>query len=179
MNATGKDLPYRPCVGIMVFNASGLIWVGSRIDGSGARTADRQYWQMPQGGIDEGEGSEVAARRELYEETNIRSITLHGQSRNWLKYDLPKALMGKALWGRYRGQTQKWFLASFGGDDAEVDVNRPGGGQYKPEFSTWKWVGINELSGLTVPFKCAVYNEIAEEFGPLIEGVIGGTMPQR
>jgi len=179
LNATGSDLPYRPCVGIMVFNAAGQIWVGSRIDGSGVHT-DRQYWQMPQGGIDLGEASEAAARRELYEETNIGSITFHAQSRNWLTYDLPKALMGKALKGQYRGQTQKWFLASFGGDDAEIDVVQPGGGQYKPEFSTWKWVGINELSGLTVPFKCDVYNEIVEEFGPLIKGAISGsTPPQR
>jgi len=179
LSRAGNDLPYRPCVGIMVFNACGQIWVGSRIDGSGVHDTDQQYWQMPQGGIDDDEGSEVAARRELYEETNIRSITLRAQSRTWLKYDLPKALMGKALKGRYRGQTQRWFLASFGGDEAEIDVDQPGGGQYKPEFSSWKWVAIDQLSGLTVPFKCAVYDAVVEEFGPLIQAATGGSTPQR
>jgi len=178
LSAIGEDLPYRPCVGIMVFNPSGQIWVGPRIGGSGG-PAGQQSWQMPQGGIDSDENPCAAAKRELFEETNIKSITICAQSRDWLRYDLPRVMIGKALKGRYRGQTQKWFLVRFDGEEDEIDVERPGGGKFKPEFSSWKWVGLSELSGLIVPFKRLVYDAVVVEFGPVIEAATGSSTPQR
>lgn len=177
MSAIATDLPYRPCVGIMVFNALGQIWIGARIGGSGGRPG-RQLWQMPQGGIDGLEDPRDAAIRELFEETNIRSMTIVAQVADWLNYDLPEALVGKALGGRYRGQRQKWFLASFDGDEAEIDVDRPGGGLYEVEFSAWKWAAPGDLADLVVPFKRPVYDAVVREFGPIIEAETGSTTPR-
>jgi len=127
-----------------------------------------QNWQMPQGGIDDGEHPQDAALRELHEETNVTSIRVLGQSADWLTYDLPAQIRGKALKGRYRGQKQKWFVLAFDGDESEIDVLKPGGGLHKAEFSDWKWVDFHEVSDLIVPFKRHVYEALVAEFGPMI-----------
>lgn len=159
-------LPYRPCVGIMVLNEQGLVWVGRRTDAPAEPEGPGTWWQMPQGGIDTGEDPKKAALRELYEETNIRSVRFIAESQKWLTYDLPPRLVGVAWKGRYRGQKQKWFAVRFNGTDDEIDITHPGDG-HKPEFDAWKWVRLDELPELIVPFKRTVYDEIVAEFTPL------------
>jgi putative (di)nucleoside polyphosphate hydrolase len=158
-------LPYRPCVGTMVLNREGLVFVGRRT--SGPEQLDLQHsWQMPQGGIDPGEDPLRAALRELREETNITSVTLIAESRDWLTYDLPPALIGKAWNGRFRGQRQKWYALRFSGSDAEIDIAHPAGG-HAPEFVAWRWAALAELAELVVPFKRQVYEAIVAEFARL------------
>ena len=123
-------------------------------------------WQMPQGGIDAGEDPATAARRELYEETNVRSAALIAEGPEWLAYDLPDDARARFA-GRYRGQTQKWFLFRFEGDEAEIDIHHPAQGQHKPEFAQWRWERFEALPDLVVPFKRAVYVQVAEWFAPL------------
>jgi putative (di)nucleoside polyphosphate hydrolase len=159
-----QSLPYRPCVGALVVNRDGLVFVGHRADGPEEPEGPGTWWQMPQGGIDEGEEAEAALYRELYEETSIRSVNLIAESRGWFTYDLPPELLGKAWKGRYRGQTQKWFALRFTGDDGEIDILSPGGGHHKPEFNTWKWARLEQLADLVVPFKRRVYEDIVAEF---------------
>ncbi|MGK6315134.1 RNA pyrophosphohydrolase [Neorhizobium sp. DT-125] len=166
-----EDLPYRPCVGIMVLNRAGLVWVGRRIsEGNSEYDGSPQLWQMPQGGIDKGEDPLPAARRELYEETGIRSVTLLAQSRDWINYDLPPHLIGIGLKGRYRGQTQQWFAFRFEGDESEIAINPPPGG-HEPEFDAWEWKPMADLPGLIVPFKRAVYEKVVAEFAHLARAV--------
>ncbi len=112
-------------------------------------------WQMPQGGIDPGEDPEAAARRELFEETNVpaHALRLLGEVPEWLSYDLPGAVAQQAWKGRYRGQTQRWFAYGFTGPDSLIDVACPGGGAHKPEFAAWRWAPFAELPGLVIPFK--------------------------
>ena len=142
-------------------NERGGVFVGSRLD----REAG-EAWQMPQGGIDKGEDLEEAARRELFEETGIRSIEILTQSRNWLTYDLPPELVGKALKGKYRGQTQKWFLARFTGAESEIRLDL-----HEPEFEAWKWVEVDDLPKLIVPFKRALYEALVAEFGDRVRAI--------
>jgi putative (di)nucleoside polyphosphate hydrolase len=157
-------LPYRPCVGTMVFNRDGRVFVGRRTSGPEQFDADVQHsWQMPQGGIDSGEEPFRAALRELCEETNITSVTLLGESRDWLTYDLPPALIGIAWNGRFRGQRQKWYALRFTGSDAEIDI----AAGHPPEFVAWRWAAVSELPDLVVPFKRQVYAAIVAEFAPL------------
>jgi len=148
----------------MVFNAAGLVFVGRRTDGPEHVDATH-VWQMPQGGIDEDEDPYKAALRELHEETNIRSVQKLGEIAEWLTYDLPSNVVKKAWHGKYRGQKQKWYALRFTGNEAEIDIAAPGG--HKPEFIEWRWVAIDELPDLVVPFKRAVYDRVVAEFLPL------------
>ena len=151
------NLPYRPCVGVMLVNAEGRVFVGRRID-----NREGDWWQMPQGGVDPGEDLREAAFRELAEETGIerRLVELDGQTDAPLRYDLPEELMGKLWGGRYRGQEQTWFLGRFSGndDDIALDAHDP------PEFCDWKWVAPEQLPELIVPFKKAVYQAVLDAF---------------
>jgi putative (di)nucleoside polyphosphate hydrolase len=158
-----ESLPYRPCVGVAVFDRRGRVFIGRRSDGP-EQMDDIHVWQMPQGGIDDGEDPWRAALRELYEETSIRSVERLGAIDEWLSYDLPRALVGRAWGGRYRGQTQKWFALRFTGEDSEIDIAAPGGGAHPAEFVAWRWEAIAKLPDLVVPFKRAAYERIVREF---------------
>jgi putative (di)nucleoside polyphosphate hydrolase len=161
------NLPYRACVGVALFNAAGLVFVGKRrTDKMGAGHEGGYAWQMPQGGIDPGEDPLQAALRELYEETNIRSVELIAEAPDWYRYELPLEVMGRALKGRYRGQTQKWFAFRFTGDEAEINVHAPGGGVHRPEFGDWRWDRLENLPGMIVPFKRGVYEKVVTAFAP-------------
>ncbi|MBX6425707.1 MAG: RNA pyrophosphohydrolase [Variibacter sp.] len=161
-----EDLPYRLGIGMAVINREGLVFIGRRIGGPEHVDATH-VWQMPQGGLDPGEDPYQCALRELYEETNIRSVEYLAAIDEWLAYDIPREIVGQAWQGRYRGQRQKWFALRFTGDDAEIDVERPGGGQHKPEFAAWRWEPIQNLPDLVVPFKRGVYERVVKEFAPL------------
>ena len=151
-----KNLPYRKGVGMMVFNDDKKIFVGKRID-------NQKAWQMPQGGVDENEDCFSAARRELYEETGIQSIRVIEKSKEKYTYDLPEYLLGKIWKGKYKGQKQRWFLIKFLGPDSEINLN-----QKCAEFNEWKWVDIDELSKLIVPFKKELYLSVIKEFQSFI-----------
>jgi len=157
-----EDLPYRPCAGMMVLNRAGRVFIGRRIDGP-EHTDEAYAWQMPQGGLDEGEDPYPAALRELYEETNIRSVEKLGEIAEWLTYDIPRELVGQAWKGRYRGQKQKWYAFRFVGEDSEIDIADPAGG-HAPEFIEWRWEPMQNLPALIVPFKRAVYERVVKEF---------------
>jgi len=147
-----NNLPYRKGVGMMVFNDQKKIFVGKRID-------NQEAWQMPQGGVDENEDYENAAKRELFEETGIQSIRIIKKSSNEYIYDLPEHLIGKIWKGKYKGQKQEWFLIKFLGPDSEININ-----QKHPEFNEWKWVNINDLPNLIVSFKKNLYLSVIDEF---------------
>jgi putative (di)nucleoside polyphosphate hydrolase len=160
------ELPYRPCVGIVLLNREGLVFVGRRRADRGAdQIAEGYAWQMPQGGIDSGETPYDAALRELYEETGVRSVSLLAEAPEWYAYDLPSAVAGRAWRGRYRGQTQKWFAFRFTGPDEEIDIEHPGG--HKPEFEAWRWERLGRLPSLIIPFKRPVYERVVAAFAPL------------
>lgn len=154
-------LPYRPCVGVMLVNRHGHAFVGKRID-----NREGDFWQMPQGGIDDGEDLHTAALRELWEETGVpaEQVELIGQTREELFYDLPEHLLGRLWKGRYRGQRQHWLLARFLGEDADVriDAHDP------PEFCEWRWMDPALLPAKIVPFKKTVYDAVVAEFLPLL-----------
>ncbi len=159
------SLPYRRGVGAVLFNAEGKVFVGRR---AGSRY--RNAWQMPQGGIDGGETPEDAVLRELAEETGTGKAYIVAEIRSWLTYDLPDNLIGVSWRGKYRGQMQKWFALRFTGDDADFDLEAYG----KPEFSDWRWVGLEELPGLVVPFKRRLYEDILAEFHDLPARIAAG-----
>ncbi|MBB5664221.1 putative (di)nucleoside polyphosphate hydrolase [Rhizobium leguminosarum] len=163
-----EDLPYRRCVGVMILNRDGLVWAGRRIpDGNSEYDGSPQLWQMPQGGIDKGEDPLDAAYRELYEETGIKTVTLLAEAGDWINYDLPPALIGIGLKGKFRGQTQRWFAFRFDGDDSEIAINPPPGG-HDPEFDAWEWKPMQELPSLIVAFKRGVYDQVIAEFQHLV-----------
>lgn len=152
---------YRPCAGLMLVNQRGEVFVGKRID-----TGDSEWWQMPQGGIDEGEELHAAALRELAEETGLlpEMVEIIAQSQEELYYDLPEELAGKLWGGQYLGQRQTWFLLRFLGQDGDFNLEA----HDPPEFSDWKWVEPDALPGLIIPFKVAIYEAVLAEFKPLI-----------
>lgn len=154
MTADARTLPYRPCVGVVLTDGRGRVWAGQRIDTPGA-------WQMPQGGIDAGETPQEAALRELEEETGIAPnlVDMLGETRDWLRYDLPGHLLGKVWGGKYRGQEQRWILMRFGGTGEDIALDRD-----HPEFSEWGWFSPDELIALIVPFKRDVYRAVLGEF---------------
>lgn len=157
-----ESLPYRPCVGIMLFNKRGHVFVGKRIDQT------IEGWQMPQGGIDKGESLREAALRELEEEIGTRNVEILREHPEWLNYDLPRRLVGLSLGGKYRGQTQKWFAMRFLGDDSEINLATD-----DPEFSAWQWLRIEELPRRIVPFKRDTYANVIEAFRDLAKPVDG------
>ena len=149
----------------MLINSHGLVWIGRRIAKSHDRYA-RHVWQMPQGGIDEGEEPETAAFRELSEETGVTSTKILGETKGWVNYDLPDHLIGNALKGQHRGQTQKWFAMQFQGKDDEVNILEKQ--EHKAEFDDWRWEQASVLPGLIVSFKRHVYEEVIREFAHLV-----------
>jgi len=162
--ALRQNLPYRPCVGIMVLNPQGLVWIGRRLSVHNSESdGTPQLWQMPQGGIDEGEEPLPAARRELYEETGMRSVELLAQAPRPIYYELPDHLVGIGLRGRYRGQVQQWFAFRFTGDESEIAIDPPPGG-HTPEFDAWKWHPMRELPELVVDFKREAYRQVVAAF---------------
>lgn len=159
------DFPYRDCVGLVVFNTSGQVLVAQRKPGrSGKQDFD---WQFPQGGIDHNEEPIDAALRELYEETSITSVSILTAAPNWICYDLPLDVLGKALRGRYRGQRQKWFALLFEGKDSEIDVVAPAGGEHPAEFLDWRWETLENVPELVVPFKRDAYNAVINAFADI------------
>jgi putative (di)nucleoside polyphosphate hydrolase len=157
-------LPYRPCVGVMILNHDGLVWTGRRIAiANDEMEGAASLWQMPQGGIDYGETALDAATRELYEETGIKTVTLIAEAPDWINYDLPAHLIGIALKGQYRGQTQRWFAFRFEGDESEIAINPPPGG-HSAEFDRWEWKQMRDLPDLIVPFKRKLYDEVVAAF---------------
>ena len=143
------NLPLRDGVGIVVLNKSNKIFVGKRIDNQ------KNFWQMPQGGIDPGEEYLSAALRELKEETGIKSVDLIKEIDELLTYELPQNLLGIIWKGKYRGQKQKWFIMRFNGNDKEINLNT-----HKPEFMDWKWIDISDITKVVVSFKLDVYKKI-------------------
>lgn len=152
------DLPYRPCVGIVLLNRQGLVFLGARIQG-----VDGVAWQMPQGGIDPGETPEAAVMRELEEEVGTDKAEILAKASDWFHYDLPVEIVGRVMSGRYRGQRMMWFALRFLGEDADIDVNTE-----IPEFSDWRWAEIDEAVELIVDFKRPVYERVADEFRSVI-----------
>jgi putative (di)nucleoside polyphosphate hydrolase len=160
-----SHLPYRPCVGVMLVNADGLVFTGKRIDDR-AKNPETPYWQMPQGGIDKGEDVRAAGLRELLEETGVgeHHAQVIAQTREEVLYDLPDDLIGRIWGGKYRGQRQHWLLVRFTGSDADIrlDAHEPA------EFCEWKWLVPDLLPEVIVPFKKRVYRAVLDEFRALI-----------
>ena len=146
---------YRPCVGIMLLSKTGHVLVGKRIDNPSL------YWQMPQGGIDDNEDPLLAAKRELFEETSVKSIALIHQHPEWFYYDLPEELKGKLWNGRYIGQKQIWFCFGFEGAQSEINIETQ-----NPEFLDWKWLEFERLPEVIVPFKVKLYQKLVNIFRP-------------
>ncbi len=147
-----NQLPLRIGVGIILLNHENKVFVGKRIDNP------KNFWQMPQGGVDKNENFLEAAKRELEEETGIKSVQLIKELTSWLIYELPEDLLGKVLEGKYRGQKQKWFIMKFVGNENEINVKTK-----NPEFLDWKWINVSQLSKIAVSFKVGVYKKLEKE----------------
>jgi putative (di)nucleoside polyphosphate hydrolase len=151
-----QTLPYRPCVGLVLFNHAHQVFMGRRID------TTAEAWQLPQGGIDDNEDPEDALFREMEEEIGTRNFKILDQTDDWLTYDLPRHLIGKIWKGRYRGQRQKWFAARLTGDDGDINIHTP-----HPEFNDFRWVDLAKIPGLIIPFKRELYIELVNRFSHL------------
>jgi len=147
-----KDLPLRSGVGVVVLNKDDKVFVAKRIDNP------KNFWQMPQGGVDDGEDYLTAAYRELEEETSIKNVELISELDGFITYNLPDRLLGIIWKGKYKGQIQKWFLMRHIGNDSEINIQTK-----KPEFLDWKWVDLKEITQLVVDFKLHVYKEVQEK----------------
>jgi len=147
-----KKLPLRIGVGVILLNSKNDIFVARRFDNPG------NYWQMPQGGVDKNENFLEAAKRELEEETSIKSVKLIKELNSWFEYELPQNLIEKIWNGKYRGQKQKWFVMEFTGSDDEINIKTK-----NPEFLEWKWIKISEISDVVVDFKINVYKKLQNE----------------
>ncbi|MBE9605221.1 RNA pyrophosphohydrolase [Acetobacteraceae bacterium H6797] len=160
-----SDLPYRPNVGVVLFNDRGEVFIARRAPQPGRPDTGAGAWQLPQGGMDEGEEPREAVMRELEEEIGTDKAEIIAELDEWLTYDLPPELIGKAFKGKYRGQKQRWFALRFTGVDSDIrlDVDEP------PEFDAWRWASLEELPGLAVGFKRPIYERIAEAFKPVSE----------
>ena len=152
-----KELPLRIGVGIALLNHENKIFVGKRIDNP------TNSWQMPQGGVDKNENFLQAAKRELEEETSIKTVRVIRELNEWLTYDLPKNLLGKLWKGKYRGQKQKWFIMKFIGKNDEINIKTE-----KPEFLDWKWINLEDLTKIAVNFKLNVYKNIKQEVSKIL-----------
>ena len=147
-----KNLPLRSGVGIVVLNENNKVFVAKRIDNP------KNFWQMPQGGVNRGEDLLTAAYRELEEETSIKNVELIDELDGFTSYDLPDHLLGIIWRGKYKGQKQKWFLMKYLGEDGEINIKTK-----KPEFLEWKWIDLNQITELVVDFKLQVYQEVKEK----------------
>jgi len=147
-----KNLPYRSGVGIVVLNKDNKVFVAKRIDNP------KNFWQMPQGGVDKDEDYLSAAYRELEEETSIKSVELISELDGLITYDLPDHLLGIIWKGRYKGQTQKWYLMRFTGNEEEINIKTK-----HPEFLEWKWVELEQITDLVVKFKLELYKEVKDK----------------
>ena len=156
-------LPYRPNVGAVLFNRDGLVWIGRRRQHP-TQEAGPGGWQLPQGGIDAAEDPRAAVLRELAEEIGTDRAEIVAEHPEWLTYDLPPDVVGKALGGKYRGQTQRWFALRFTGEDSDINLEA----EEHPEFDMWRWAELAELPGLAVPFKRDIYEILARSFAPFI-----------
>jgi len=154
MTPASASLPYRDGVGIMLINNEGKVFVAKRID------MTSEAWQMPQGGIDAGETPMQAALRELKEETGTDKASVIRESHDWYYYDLPDDLISKVWGGRFRGQRQKWFSMRFSGTDSDINIETE-----HPEFCEWRWVPMQQLPDIIVPFKRTLYQALVDEFG--------------
>ena len=157
-----NKLPLRLCAGIVLLNSDNKIFVGKRIDLSkgilSGMNNEEKFWQLPQGGIDQNENFLDAAKRELEEETGIKSVELIKEVKGWLKYYFPKNLLNKIWKGKYGGQKQKWFIMRFEGKNNEINIKTK-----DPEFLDWKWIEISKLSSIAVDFKIHIYKKLTEE----------------
>ncbi len=154
-----SDLPYRPNVGALLFNRAGRVLVARRADMPNAE-GQAGGWQLPQGGMDPGEDPAVAVLREMEEEIGTRNAEIIAEHPEWLRYDLPDHLIGVALGGKWRGQTQKWFALRFLGEDSEIRLDL----DPHPEFDAWRWAPLSDLPAMAVPFKRAIYERLAVDF---------------
>jgi putative (di)nucleoside polyphosphate hydrolase len=154
-----SELPYRPNVGAVLFDRRGLVFVARRADLPNAEGAPGG-WQLPQGGIDEHEDPRAAVLRELAEEIGTSRATIIGEHPDWLTYDLPPELIGRALGGRYRGQRQRWYALRFDGTDADIRLDL----DPHPEFDAWRWAPLEELPSMAVGFKLPIYQALAQSF---------------
>ncbi|NDA46749.1 MAG: RNA pyrophosphohydrolase [Alphaproteobacteria bacterium] len=158
---------YRPCVGIMLINKAGLVFIGRRRNKAlREHVAPNHEWQMPQGGIDDQEEGLIAAKRELLEETGVSSVSFLAEASDWFAYDLPEDIAQEAWKGRYKGQRQKWFALRFEGEESEINIESPPNGLHA-EFDAWRWEKMALLPDLIIPFKRPVYERVVKEFAHL------------
>ena len=169
MSKTNPDKAYRPNAGITLFNRDGKVFVARRNDLPKIPQLDTlpHPWQMPQGGIDANEDPLVAAKRELFEETSVKSTRLLATAPQWLTYDFPPEIAGQLLKGNYAGQKQMWYAMLFTGDDDEINILTPGDGRHKAEFCEWRWEDLEKTPDLIVPFKRHIYVQLVDWFGEL------------